>query len=195
MKTQSPCKSMPNMPSSVESSSRLRRCCHKASVPGGMLKRATMPRHQATAVPVWCMVAVRRAGSEPELAEAGVVVGPAAQRPMEQALSRLDRQVVDAGKAALHQALGVELPVFIAIAAIPLARIVMPLVGKAHGQTFAGEGPQFLDQAVVQLAGPFALEELAGLLAPHREFGPVAPHRVLGVDLGHAGRVAGVPGV
>ena len=33
--------------------------------------------------------------SEPEVAETGMVVGPAAKRPMEQTLGGIDRQVID----------------------------------------------------------------------------------------------------
>ena len=44
-----------------------------------------------------------------------------------------DRNVVDAGLAAAHQAFLVEFPVFVAVAAKPVAAIVMPFVGEAHG--------------------------------------------------------------
>src|SRR4051794_26177648 len=88
-----------------------------------------------------------------------------AQRPMELAIRLGDRQVVDAGKAPAHQTVFSELPVLVAVAAIPVARVVMPLVGEAHRDALAGAGPQLLDQAVVQLPGPLALQEGADLLA------------------------------
>ena len=68
------------------------------------------------------------------------------------ALALLDRQIVDAGDAQAHQAVFVEFPVLVAIAAKPVAAIVMPFIGEAHGDAVVAEGPDFLDQAVVELA-------------------------------------------
>jgi hypothetical protein len=66
---------------------------------------------------------------------------------------------VDAGQAALHQAVFRELPVLVAVGAIPLAGIVMVFVGEANCNAVAVVGPQFLDQAVLELARPFALQQ------------------------------------
>ena len=46
----------------------------------------------------------------------------------------------------------VELPVLIAVSAKPVAAIVMVFVGKPNGDAVAHEGPQFLDQPVVEFA-------------------------------------------
>jgi hypothetical protein len=35
----------------------------------------------------------------------------------------------------------------------------MPLIGEAHGNSVAVEGPQFLDEPVVEFTGPLAGEE------------------------------------
>ena len=67
-----------------------------------------------------------------------------------------NRQVVDAGNAHPHQAVLVELPVFVAVAAKPLAAIIVPLVGKAHCDAIFAEGPDFLDEPVIEFADPFA---------------------------------------
>src|SRR5690349_19419822 len=117
------------------------------------------------------------------------------QLPEELAVVRLDRQIIDAGIATAHQALLGELPVFIAVAAIPVARVVVPLIGKAHRDTRAGTSPQLLDEAVVELARPLSTKELANLLAADGELGAVAPLRVFGIDLHHAIGVARIPGV
>src|SRR3546814_9311843 len=68
--------------------------------------------------------------SEPQLAEPGVVVRATPlvlirARPVELTVRLIDADIVDAGLAALHQALGVEFPLLVAMAAIPLAAVVM----------------------------------------------------------------------
>ena len=70
-----------------------------------------------------------------------------------------DRKIVDAGDAQAHQAMLVELPILVAVAAKPAAAVVVPLIGKAHRDAVLAEGPDFLDQAVVELALPFACQE------------------------------------
>ena len=63
-----------------------------------------------------------------------------------------------------------------------MARIIVPLVGKAHRNPCAIEGPQFLDQPVIKFLRPFAGEKLHDLRATLGKFGAVAPLAVLGVD-------------
>ena len=53
----------------------------------------------------------------------------------------------------------VELPVLVAVGAEPVAAVVVPLVGEAHRDAVVGEGPELLDQPVVELARPLALQE------------------------------------
>src|SRR5437867_8190870 len=137
--------------------------------------------------PRWC--------SEFQLAQTRMVVGPSPQRPEELALAFLDRQVVDAGVAVRHQAGVVEQPVLVAVAAVPVAAVVVPLVGEAHGDAVALEGPQFLDQAVVELARPLALEQRLRGGAAHGELGAVAPAGVRAVGEHDAAGVARVPRV
>src|SRR5215813_9155212 len=124
-----------------------------------------------------------------------MIVGTATERPMVLALVGGDRQVVDAGDAPPHQALGVELPVLVAVAAKPVAAVVVPFVGEAHRDAVAGECPHFLDQAVVELALPFARQERHDLVAAVQEFGAVAPPAVGRVGERDARRIARVPGV
>jgi hypothetical protein len=56
-----------------------------------------------------------------------------------------DRMFVDAGEAHFHQPFDVELPVLVAKARnhCPLSSLV--LVGEAHSDVVASEGPEFLD--------------------------------------------------
>src|SRR5690348_7008202 len=110
-----------------------------------------------------------------------MVIGPPPERPVVLPVRVPDRQVVDAREATAHQPFGRELPVLVAVAAEPLAGVVVPLVGEAHGDALLRERPQLLDQPVIELARPLALQELADLLAADRELRPVAPLRVLRV--------------
>lgn len=109
---------------------------------------------------------------------------------MEQALTLMDRAVVDAGVALLHIAQRIELPVLVAVRTEPLPRIVAPFVDEAHRDAVAVKGPQFLDEPVVEFLGPFAHQKRVHLGPAHRELRAVAPARVLGVDLDHPVRVA-----
>jgi len=102
---------------------------------------------------------------ESEIREAGMVVGAGAEGPVEFSVGVGDGEVVDAGVAELHEAVGVELPVFVSVGAEPVVGVVAPFVGEADGDAVVGEGPEFLDEAVVEFAGPFAGEELDDLVA------------------------------
>ena len=73
----------------------------------------------------------------------------------------------------------VELPVLVAVAAEPAAAVVMPFVGEAHGNAVVTERPDLLDQAIVELALPFARQELLDLLAPLQKLRAVPPARRL----------------
>lgn len=134
-------------------------------------------------------------GSKAQLAQAGVIVGPTALRPMEFAILRGDGLVIDAGKAVVHIAMVVKLPVFVAVGAEPVADVVAPFVGKAHSDAVAFVRPQLFDQPVVQFARPLAFEEGLYLRAPNRELGAVAPDRVRRIGLCYALWVTRVPGV
>ena len=98
-----------------------------------------------------------------------------ALRPAIEAFGFGDRPVVDAGEAPLHQIFAVERPIFVTVGTEPLAAVVMPLIGEAHGDAVAGEGPKLLDQAVVQFTRPFAGQEFDDLGAANRKLGPVPP--------------------
>jgi hypothetical protein len=56
----------------------------------------------------------------------------------------LDGQVVDAGNPAPHHAQIVELPVLVAVAAEPIAAVIVPFVDKPDGDAVAGESQSSL---------------------------------------------------
>jgi len=78
---------------------------------------------------------------KPEVAKARMIVRAASLWPMKLALGFLNRQVVDAGIAAAHQAVFVELPVLVAVGAEPFAVLIVPFVGKADRDPVAVECP------------------------------------------------------
>jgi hypothetical protein len=100
-----------------------------------------------------------------------MIIGAAAKRPMILALALLDRKVVDAGDAQPHQAMRVELPILVTVAAEPVSAVVVRLVGEAHGDAVAMERPELLDQAIVELPVPLARQERLDGLAPLQELG------------------------
>jgi hypothetical protein len=91
-----------------------------------------------------------------EITQGWVIVGTATQWPVILAFTLLDWQVIDAGDAQVHQPVFIELPVLVAIAAEPIAAIVVPFVGEANRDSILAEGPNLLDQAIIKLAIPFA---------------------------------------
>lgn len=68
---------------------------------------------------------------ESEVAQARMIIGPAAEQPAIFALGFLDWQIVDRCVTMRHQTGFVELPVFVAVTAKPVARIVMPFVDRS----------------------------------------------------------------
>ena len=80
-----------------------------------------------------------------------MIVGPAAKRPVVFTVALFDWDIVDAGDAQAHQTMLVELPVLIAVTAEPLAAVVVPFISKAHSDAVFAIGPDFLNQAIVDL--------------------------------------------
>src|SRR5690606_8342842 len=110
-------------------------------------------------------------------------------------LRLVDHDVVDAGLPPHHQPALVELPVLVAVAAVPGPGRIVGLVLEAHGDAVARERPQRLAQGVVELALPLLGQELDDRVPAAQEPVPVAPDRVLAVGERHPVRIAGVPGV
>src|SRR5687767_1180976 len=110
-----------------------------------------------------------------------MVVRARAERPEKFALACLDAHIVDARLATAHQARLVELPLLIAVGAVPVATVVAPFIGETHGNPIVRECPDLLDQPVVHLALPFASEELGNGGTAGEELRPVSPPAVLGI--------------
>src|ERR1700729_3167330 len=88
-----------------------------------------------------------------------MLVGTASKRPMILAPGFFDRKIVDASEPARHKTVLIEFPVFVAIRAEPVPRVVMPLIGKTHRDPVFFESPEFFDQPVIELLSPLALQE------------------------------------
>src|ERR1700677_55203 len=132
---------------------------------------------------------------QPQFAESWVVIGPTSLGPVKETVGCLDAQVVDAGVAVMHDPFGIELPVLVAVRAIPLSGVVAPLIRKPDCDAIAVEGPEFFDEAILELFLPLASEELDDLLSSVDELGAVAPSALRCVSEGNLLGVAGVPSV
>src|SRR5262249_14961843 len=131
-----------------------------------------------------------------DVGDAGVVGGTrAGSLPEEPAIRLHDRDVVDAGFPAAHESPFVKFPLLIAVARMPVPGGIVPFVLKTHRDPIFGEGPQVLDQPVIELSLPLAGKEFLNRSPACDELAPVAPHRILGVGQGHTCRVARVPRV
>src|ERR1700726_3744264 len=87
-------------------------------------------------------------------------VGPASKRPVVLAIRSQNGKVVDGCKPRRHKPIVVEFPVLIAVGAIPVIRVIVPLVSEAYGDPVSGKCPHFLDKPVVQFPGPLARKEI-----------------------------------
>ena len=71
----------------------------------------------------------------------------------------------------------------------------MPFVGEAHGDAVVAKGPDFLDEAVVELAVPLARQECLDRLAALQKLRAVAPAAVGRIGERDASGIARIPGV
>src|ERR1700688_1679540 len=113
--------------------------------------------------------------------------------PQEVAFARRDRHVIDAGLAAPHQSIGIEFPLLIAMAAKPIAGIIVPLVLESHGDAVFVEGPELLDQPVIEFSGPFAAKKIDDRCAALEDFRAIAPAAVFGISERNAFWIASIP--
>src|SRR5262245_15072268 len=138
----------------------------------------------------------RSYASETEVAQSGVIQRTRARAiPEELAFALLDRHVVDAGMALLHQAVPVEQPILVATGAKPDAYGVVPLIGEPHGDPVVGKGPQLLNEPVLVFSFPLSREKRDDLLPATQKFTAVSPAAVHRVRQRHPRRIARIPGV
>ena len=114
-------------------------------------------------------------------ADRGVEKGCEVDAVSEAAVFRVYFQIVNAGVAFFHEAVVVELPVLVAVCAVPLAFLVMIFVFEAYGDAIAGKGPEFLFQLVVEFLFPIAGEEFDDLVPTVEKFVAVAPFGIGGI--------------
>src|SRR6202022_1621160 len=106
-----------------------------------------------------------------------------------------DWQIVDGSKPHAHQPVLIELPILIAIRAEPIPGVIVPFIGKPHGDTVPLERPKLFDQPIVQLFRPFASEKRDDFLPSVYEFRAVSPARVNGVSQRYLFRITRVPAI
>ena len=104
-----------------------------------------------------------------------MVVGTPPKRPAVFPIDLQNGQVVDRSKSHGHQSIIVEFPVFIAVRAIPVTRIIAPLVSETYGDPVRGKRPHFLDESVIQFLGPLAREESDDFISSIDELRAVPP--------------------
>jgi len=122
-----------------------------------------------------------------------MIVGPATQRPVILAFAFFDWQVIDARDAQTHQPVLIELPVLVAIAAKPIAAIIVPFVGEANRDSVLAKRPNLLDQAVIELAIPLARQKCFDFRSTVDKLGAITPATVRRVGERDPGRIARVP--
>ena len=119
-----------------------------------------------------------------------MIIRPAPRRPTVAAVRFRYRQVVDAGNAQPHQAMLVEFPVLVAVAAAPVAAVIMPLVSEAHADAVFAICPQLLDQPVIELPRPLARQKGFNGAAALEKFRAVALAAIDCIGERHPRRVA-----
>lgn len=110
-----------------------------------------------------------------------MIIRPPPQWPIKQPISGRDGQIVDAGMALSHPAIGRELPVFVAIGAKPVSLNALPFVGKTHGNPIFRHRPKFFDQAIVLFACPFPRQQCVDCDMSGNELVPIAPFAIIGI--------------
>ena len=84
----------------------------------------------AGVIPIdWCRTRANsslKSRLEPEVRQAGMIVRTTTERPEVLALGLADGQVVDARKAAPHEPVAVEFPIFVSVRAEPVTAVVVP---------------------------------------------------------------------
>src|SRR4029077_2042199 len=102
-------------------------------------------------------------------------VRTAAERPMILAVGLFDGEIVNAGEPQTHQPVFIELPIFVAVRTKPVSRVVVAFVSKPNCDAVCFEGPELLDQAIVQFSYPFAPEKGSNLFSSIHKFRAVSP--------------------
>ncbi len=132
---------------------------------------------------------------EPNVAQAGKVVGPTTEIPTKLALNFCDGTFVDAGDAALYQTIRRELPVFVAVGSKPIAEFVAILIRKTNRDPTSDMCPYLIDVAVFELSRPLPFKEGYNRVAAAYKLRPVAPMAVCAIAECYAIGIAAIPRV
>jgi hypothetical protein len=71
-----------------------------------------------------------------------VIIGTTAERPKILAILFLDGKIVYAREPQPHQTIIVESPILVAVRAIPVSRMIVPLIGEAYRDAVFGKSPK-----------------------------------------------------
>src|SRR5260370_41357189 len=112
---------------------------------------------------------------EAEVTQSWMFVRPAPKRTVVLPVRGQNGKVVDGCKSRRHKPIIVEFPVLIAVGAIPVIRVVAPLVSETYGDSAPSKRPHFLDKPVVQLLGPLARKKSNDLVSSVDELRSVPP--------------------
>src|SRR6202020_2855530 len=124
-----------------------------------------------------------------------MVIRPASQWPVIFSFSLLDREIIDARVAVMHDAIFVELPVLVSVRPKPIAGIVVPFIGETNGDARAVKRPQLLDESIVQFTPPFACEKLLDFVSADHKLRPITPVAIDGISQTNFLWVSRVPSV
>ena len=105
-------------------------------------------------------------------------VGPAAERPVIFSFTFTDGKIVDTRNAQAHQAVFIKLPVLVAVAAEPVAAVIVPFISEAHSDATLAKGPHLFDKTVVQLPIPLPSQERFYGFAALQKFVALPPERL-----------------
>ena len=94
--------------------------------------------------------------SKAELAQARMAVWSTTKGPMILTLVLFDGKIINARNSEAGKSVLIVLPIFISVGTKPIAAVVMTLIGEANSNPIFAKGPELLNEAIVQLARPFA---------------------------------------
>jgi hypothetical protein len=115
--------------------------------------------------------------------------------PSQQPFGFVDGQIINARMTRCHKTMFVESPIFITVAAPPLAASVVPFISEADRDAVGIVRPQLLDETIFVLARPFMREKRLDLEAAANELIAVSPLAVGRVGERDLGRITPVPSV
>src|ERR1700761_8939388 len=97
---------------------------------------------------------------------------------MKQAFGFGDGEVIDARVSNAHEPVFVEFPVLVSVRTMPLASLVMRLIGETDSNASFTVGPKLFDEPIVQLFRPLAPQECHDGIPADKELRAIAPTRI-----------------